>query len=128
MASPRFYRSTQRLRGRRLDDVPASFPIEVRPTGRLDRGRPQTDVARRSGRIVDRHRPWTRPRHVRGEELWITSATGQGSDDITVHTFGTALPTKVLAEVWCSMASRPAPQARSAEEWKRRGSFPLGNA
>jgi hypothetical protein len=44
-------------------------------------------------------------------------------DDIRVHTFGgSPKAVEILAEGFCSRASRPAPQARSVEERKRRGS------
>jgi len=44
-------------------------------------------------------------------------------DDIRVRTFGgSPKAVEILAEGFCSRASRPAPQARSVEERKRRGS------
>lgn len=80
---------------------------------------------RRSG--VERHSPCTRPRRSPEQELWITPMTVTASPrQQRAHGRRPAhAPTD-----WSqgSVASRPAPQARSAEERKRRGSSPCHSA
>ena len=55
--------------------------------------------------------------------LYSGTADFWSRDDIRVRTFGgSPKAVEILAEGFCSRASRPAPQARSVEERKRRGS------
>ena len=68
---------------------------------------------------VDRKGLRTGRRQVRAADLWITSGA---ATTFACTRSGFAPPLMSHAEEICSRASRPAPQARSVEERKRRGS------